>query len=255
MNKQRDREHCLAVLKNASQKLAKLSFSPLGRPNVPRDAPPTRELVDWAIRMYCFSMLSHYREMLRSFLLLTESGNIPAAFVTSRCLFEMGAHAYYVNKHVQQYLKVRNLVSAWEFLWEINMGSRYMEERITDGGTEYDGPAVRTPREIAKVIRCFNEYGKIRMAAETYSFLSEFAHPNMGAFSHYYEWKVDESKIAKVTFTGAPREPTKAPLTEVSISLVSALMFSQKLLAEAGETEVAPKVKEIVLEHITLEEQ
>lgn len=35
-----------------------------------------------------------------------------------------------------------------------------------------------TPREIAKIMRCFDEFAGKGKATTEYSFLSEFAHPN-----------------------------------------------------------------------------
>ena len=241
------REWYLPSLSTRSQGLDQIKFPSLTRPNVPNDAPPTFDLVNWGIQMYSFSLLSHYREMLRSFLSLTDGGNIPAGFVIARCLFEIAAHTYYVHKHVQQYLKEGNLKSAWEFLLEINMGNLYMKEKYTESEDEDNNP-FPAPREIGKVIRCFNEWGKIRHAGETYSFLSEYSHPNIGAFSHHYEIKaVDET--VKVDFTEPPRDPRMAPLPEVAISL-TALQFVGKLLDLTGETVVTSSISRILRDYI-----
>jgi len=242
------REWYLPSLRTSSQGLDQIKFPSLTRPNIPKDAPPTFDLVNWAIRMYSFSLLSHYREMLSSFLLLTDRGNIPAAFVIARCLFELAAHTYYVNKHVQQYLKQGNLKSAWEFLHEINMGNLYMKEKYAERDDEGDNPKFLAPREIGKVIRCFNELGNIKHAGETYSFLSEYIHPNMGAFSCHYKFNADGRTI-KVNFIEPPRDPLMAPLPEVAISLL-ALQFVGKLLDLTGETVVTSSISRILRDYI-----
>jgi len=242
------REWYLPSLRASLQGLDQIKFPSLTRPNVPKDAPPTFDLVNWGIRMYSFSLLSHYREMLRSFLLLTDRGNIPAAFVIARCLFEMAAHTYYVNKHVQQYLKQGNLKSAGEFLSEINMGSLYMKEKYAERDDEGDNPKFPAPREIGKVIRCFNEWGNIKHVGETYSFLSEYIHPNMAAFSYHYKFNADGS-TTKVNFIEPPRDPLMAPLPEVAISL-AALQFAGKLLDLTGETVVTSSISRILHDYI-----
>jgi hypothetical protein len=250
---QANSEAYLPAFQKASQRLDQLSFVRLKRPKDPEPVHPTRELVDWSIRMYCYSLLSHYREILRSFLLLTEGGGIPAAFVIARCLFEMGAHAHYVHKHVTQHLEGGNLDSAWRLLMEVNMGSRYMREKIAERTEEYDQAPFLEPREVAKVIRCFNEWGNIKQAVATYSFLSEFSHPNMGAFSHYYKMEKDEQEAAWVKYDEPPRDPLRAPLPEVAIALVATLHFVQKLLSETGEIEVAAQIRGILSEYTGLQ--
>ena len=242
------REWYLPSLGTASRGLDQIKFPSLTRPDIPKTASPTLDLVNWGIQMYSFSLLSHYREMLRSFLLLTDGGNIPAAFVIARCLFEMAAHTYYVNKHVQQYLKEGKLKSAWEFLSEINMGNLYMREKYAEREDEGDNPKFPAPREVGKVIRCFNEWGNIRHAGETYSFLSEYSHPNMGAFSHHYEIKAVDDTV-RVNFTEPPGDPRMAPLPEVAISL-TALQFVGKLLDLTGETVVTSSISRILRDYI-----
>src|SRR5207302_9280140 len=127
--------------------------------------------------------------MLRSFLVLVWNGLTPASFLIARCLFEIGAHTYYVHKHFVQYFDAKDLESAWKFLHEINMGSRYMQEEYGDKVEEW--PSFVAPREIAKIIRTFDEWTNKQSRTE-YSFLSEFAHPNMAALSHYYNIETGE---------------------------------------------------------------
>ncbi len=164
----------------------------------------------------------------------------------------MGAHAYYVHKHVTQHLEGGSLKGTWRFLTAINMGSLYMREKTEKARRKDDEVPFPTPREIGKVIRCFNEWGNIRKAMETYSFLSEFSHPNMGAFSHYYEMKRDEWKTVWVRYFDPPRDALAAPLPDVSISLVATLHFVLKLLVKTSEIDVAPQVKSILIEYAEL---
>ena len=235
----------LIRIKAVSRALDDAVFLTLDRPNVPPGAAPTRELIDWAVKVYCFSVLSHFRELLRSFLYVTESGHIPAAFVIARCLFEMGANSHYVHKHVMQYLASEDLAAAWEFLSEINMGSRYMRERPDD----LEISEFPEPRDVAKVVRCFNEWSKQDMVS-TYSYLSEFSHSDMAAYSHYYEFKLDEQNQAKFTFVAPPRDPLMAPLPEVSMSVTALLNFVRKLLVQTGENTVAAIISGALREFI-----
>jgi hypothetical protein len=182
--------------------------------------------------------------MLRSFLFLVENGYAPASFLIARSLFEMGAHAYYVQKHVTQYLDAGDIGKAWAFLTEINMGSRYMQEEY---GETKDMQLFSAPRDIGKIIRCYDEWlGHSGKASTEYSFLSEFAHPNMAAFSHYYTINPGKSGFAEVTFHDPKRGAERVPFSHVSAAVVSSLHFVSKLLERIGETEVAPQVKSVL---------
>ncbi len=214
MPEQRSAILYLSSFKSACEDLSRIEFPALIRPNVAENSSPTPDLLNWAIRMYCFSLISHLRELLRSFVLLAENSNIPAACIIARCLFEVGAHAYYVHKDVNQYSKAKDYSSAWDFMHEVNMGSLYMQEEQAEIGKEGDAWQLPKPREIAKVIRCFDEYGNIRKAVKTYSFLSEFSHPNMAAFSHYYQIGRNEQGMVQVRFHHPLQSPEEAPFPD-----------------------------------------
>lgn len=239
----------LNSIKRVSERLATLSFPPLLRPSAP-DHAPTRDLVDWAIRVYCYSLLSHYREMLDSFLDLTAHGRIPAAFPVARCLYELGAHSYYANKHVTQYLRAQDVHSTWGFLTDITLGSRWMRESAAQGGERHEESSFPMPREIAKVIRCFNEYTKTGHAIKSYSFLSEYCHPSMPAFSQYHD--MGEGNPPWVKFGSPPRNPTDALVPSVSISLTVVLEQLLNLLIETDEADVAREIKSILVEWANL---
>lgn len=182
--------------------------------------------------------------MLRSFLVLTWNGLIPASFVIARCLFEIAAHTHYVHKHVIQYLDSNDLESAQNFLTDINVGSRYMREEYGDKAEEW--PPFAAPREIAKVMRTFDECTIDGRARTEYSFLSEFAHPNMAAFSHYYRIEPGEGGFGAVTFLEPRRDQDYVPWSQVSISFVASLQFVLRLLRRIGEKEVASHVATIL---------
>lgn len=169
-----------AQIEAASRELDQIKLPVLQRPTVAADTAPTIELTNWACQFYCFS--AHFREMLRSFTVLVWNGLIPASFVIARCLFETTAHTHYTHKHVNPVLDSNDLETARTFLTNINMGSRYMQEEYGDKLEEW--PPFAAPHEIAKVVRTFDEWTETKQARTEYSLLSEFAHPNMAAFSH-----------------------------------------------------------------------
>lgn len=229
-------------LENALQQLLQIAFPELQRPAVKGQDDPTEELVKWSARMYCYSLISHFREMLGSFIWAAKHGLIPASFVIGRCLFEMAAHAYYVHKHCVQYADKSDWGAAWDFLQDINMGSRYMREEY--GEENYEA----TPREIAKIIRCFDEWIARGRATTEYSFLSEFAHPNMAALSHYYRIDQGPSGLALVTFSAPNRNVGTAPWPQASLSFTACLHFALKMLERMNDGVVADQVKAVLVE-------
>ena len=81
-----------------AKSLQGIAFPILVRPPVkPRD-PPTEELIQWAIRMYAYSVTAQVRKMLEASLLLANAENIPASYVIGRHIFEWAAHACYMSR-------------------------------------------------------------------------------------------------------------------------------------------------------------
>jgi hypothetical protein len=94
----------------------------------------------------------------------------------ARSVYELGAHTYYVKKHLKQHLDLQNYDAAWNFLLPVIMGSRYMSEQFPTTAETFP-----TAAHISKMINSFAEVmpGK---PAEDYSYLSEFSRSNSFAF-------------------------------------------------------------------------
>ena len=230
----------LSTLKLVSRNLQGLRFVTLSRPQVPYGDPPTMELIDWVTKLYCFSVLCHFRALLKSLVLLTEAKHAPAVFIIARSLYEIGAHSYYVQKHIKQYRQAKNAGQAWKFMESVNMGSLYMNQKSATASPSRPFPE---PRDIGKIIRCFDEWPQNKRpghASETYSYLSEFAHPNMAAFEHYYEMASTGDNIF-VRFIN-PNVVVKEPLGNVTIAVAAMLYNVSELLDLLGENALAEKL-------------
>jgi hypothetical protein len=107
----------------ASGHLCRIQLPELNRPAVGHKQKPTLDFANCASQMYYFSLLAHFREMLRSLLDLVQDNFVPASVVVARCLFEMAAHAHSAHKHAVRYLDANDLQADWDFLVEINMGN------------------------------------------------------------------------------------------------------------------------------------
>jgi hypothetical protein len=235
----------------ALQRLDAITTPELARPPVPHGDPPTGELVTWAVKIYFYSALCQFRELLRATLSLVGASHVSAVFFCCRGLFELAAHSYYVKKHVLQYLKGNNLDLTWQFLFSINLGSRDMREKQKVRGEEPDYPE---GPHIAKVMACFNEYfpdgHKEKQATETYSSLSEFSHPNCFAFINHFEWETDLRDMPTVTFGRPSRNLLTLCLPAACMATMAFLHSAGELVGALGEKESFVEIDKIIGELI-----
>ena len=223
---QKDVGHLRAIL----AELDKIQPPELVRPDVPHGKPATEELVRWASQVYVYCIVCHFREILRSTLLLYDAEQVAAVFLCVRALFEMAAHIYYVKKHVFQHLDKKDFDAAWKFMIKVNAGSRYMREKY---GAQLAGKVeLDESPHIQKAVAAFNEFFKEQKnaATEEYSFLSEFCHPNSFAFTNHLDWEkvVKPDEGMKVTFA----KPTIDMLIQ---AIPSAAMSSMTVLVSGHE--------------------
>jgi hypothetical protein len=215
-----------ALIRDIAQTLNQFSFPELKRPRVPAGAPATPELVAWAAKVYCFSWTRHLCTLLEGTVTVLESGNNQSARVLARSIYELGAHAYYVKKHLKQHIQEAKFSAAWEFLTPIATGSRYMNEQIPEESELFPAPA-----HISKAIKCFSEVMP-QSAQDDYSYLSEFCHPNVLAFFQYYEW-FDPETVRFVDY-----KPIEGFLGATTAAVIQGLLAAQELLAIVREQDV-----------------
>jgi hypothetical protein len=207
----------------------------LPRPKVKFGDPATEELAEWSIRVYAYSIVCQFREVLDSAIFLYDASHVPAVFLCCRSLFEMAAHAYYVKKHALQHLAKKDYQPTWDFMLGINQGSRYMKEKHGDRGLPpielVEGP------HIAKVIACFDEYFRERgenVARENYSFLSEFCHPNSFAFTNHLDFTQGNENVV-VKFSKPAPEICSQVLPDAWFSCMPLLLSMDELLTKVGD--------------------
>lgn len=231
-----------ATLKTISQELRKFNFPDLKRPHVAANQIPTLELVEWGAKVYGFSWLSHLSALLTGVVCLLESDNIPAARVVARSVYEVGAHVYYVKKHVKQHLQVNNCAAVWDLLTPIATGSRYINDRIPEESELFPLPA-----HIKKMINCFSEVMP-QNAQEDYSYLSEFSHPNVMAFMQHYFW----SDPGTVKFS---RSEVDGFLGATTAAVIAGLLALRELLGLAKERDIRQRVIGVLNQIVTEAEE
>jgi hypothetical protein len=230
-------ESSFDALRLVADRTKTFSFSKLSRPPTPPNQPATRELVNWGAHVYSFSWLLHLSALLNGLLTLEDAGNRPSAIIIARSVYELGAHAYYVKKHLKQHIDVQNYDAAWNFLLPVTTGSRYMTEQFPTTAEMFP-----TAAHISKMIKTFGEVMPGE-AVEDYSYLSEFSHPNSFAFGLHHDWLTPY----EVSFVSRKVSGTFGATTAATINGVMAI---QQLLVSTAEIPTAEALHKLLTDLI-----
>jgi hypothetical protein len=122
-------------LRIVAEGLQNIALPSLRRPPGKPTENPTEGLVDWGIQYYVYSLIAHVRAILKALLQVSDVGNISAAFILCRHVFEWAAHACYMTQNLRGPYQQKLWVEAWELLsaaatgnlWVQRYGSKYME--------------------------------------------------------------------------------------------------------------------------------
>jgi hypothetical protein len=230
-----ERNTSLETLRVIAKHLKPLTYPTLRRPRVLPGKPPTPELIDWAIRAYCFPWMRHFAELISGIVTLDDTDNKAAVRIVGRSSFELCAHIYYVTKHLKQHIRAKNLQAAWDFLTPIATGSRYINEIHPEESDLFPaGP------HISKVVNCFKEVMP-KDSNEDYSYLSEFCHPNMMTFAQHYKWTTPETiEFRPAVVFGA--------FGAIAGSAVNSLLATKELLEIGHETEIHNALVRLLVE-------
>ena len=223
------------TLRFIAKRTTAFSFPNLTRPSLSPEQPASLELVNWGAQVYSFSWLLHLSALLNGLVTLEDAGNRPSAIILARSVYELGAHAYYVKKHLKQHIDAKNFDEAWKFLLPVTTGSRYMTEKFPSTGDMFP-----TAAHISKMIKCFSEVMP-EDAIENYSFLSEFSHPNSFAFGQHHDWMTPY----EVSFV-----PHKASgmFGATAAACLHGLMAIRELLHLTGEESVKISVQRLLID-------
>jgi hypothetical protein len=232
----------LSMLRLTTDHLRQIKFRCLVRPQVGASHPPTKELVNWGVQAYSFPWLLQFCSLVGGIVALFESNNRAGARILGRSNFELCAHAYYVKKHIKQYLAERNLRAAWEFLLPIGTGSRYINEHHPN-----DSNLFPSPPHINKAINCFKEVMPTG-SEDDYSYLSEYCHPNTMAFQQHYYWTSPSTiEFGDVVAFGA--------LGTIAASALQGLISTDELLGLGEEMEVRGSIRRLLMAIVKNEQE
>lgn len=227
------------------KKLEDISLPSLTRPAIGPKEEPTEELVLWGINYYVYSVLAHLRSISSALVQLAETGNIPAAYVLCRHVFEWTAHACYMNRNLKNYVTRKEWKRAWSLQSIVATGSLWVKKH----GPKYDPMAtmggVPDPLTVPNLIKAYGEYLRQQgrgddEANDSYGILSEHSHPNSACFLPYHRYAGREIHFVV---------PEKgSPLPIVNWCLLDTMMFLQELLGLSHEKVVSAEVTRTLLE-------
>lgn len=226
----------VTVLERVTTRLYAVEYPVLRRPAVPYGEPPTAELIAWAIDVYTFSLTTHVRQLLESFCLLARSRHWPTTFLVGRALIEVSGHAVHVMRDLRAALGRADFPAAWGLLEAATFGSRTFRERgVSPEGetTLWPAPihAMDDVRALAEWIPGETRKEREKSAEDIYGHLSEFCHPNIGAFNQYVRY---EEHSNDVFMSIDPVPGAEPPEHEVVISMAAALATANGLLGLYG---------------------
>jgi len=224
----------LSILRLTAKHLKQIKFPQLTRPRVGPTQPATIELVQWGVQAYSLPWVRHFGVLISGIVTLSDSDNKAAVRIVGRSSFELCAHSFYVKKHVKQYLDVKNLSAAWNFLLPIGTGSRYINEIHPEESELFPAPP-----HIQKAINCFKEVMP-KGAEDDYSYLSEYCHPNVMVFQQHYRWATPD------TIEFANEVPFGA-FGAIAASAIQGLMAVDELLGIGNEKEVRRAICKLLL--------
>jgi hypothetical protein len=145
------------------------------------------------------------------------------------------AHIYYVKKHLKQHLDANDLAAAWKFLLPVSTGSRYINELYPEGEELFPVGA-----HVSKAVKCFKEImPKSSDDDDDYSYLSEFCHPNLMAFSQHYRWTSPQT----IEFLDATSDGASGAITA---SAIQGLLVLYELLGIGHETDIRTAIADLL---------
>jgi len=236
----------LTPLVVVSDGLQRINLPSLARPDA-REIVTTDDrkeaLILWGINFYVYSVIAHVRTVLRGLIVLAESGNIPAAFVVCRHVFEWAAQVCYMNENLTNHIAAKDWDAAKNLLDKVVIGGKWIKEH----GHKYDptqvSAAIPDTIRLSKLLASYEAhltqvYGSD--ARDDYGHLSEHSHPNAACFLQYHD-----NDTAEVRFV----EPAKgSPLPVVNWCLIDLMGLLLNLLRLSKEETVRPQIEAIAEE-------
>jgi hypothetical protein len=227
--------------------LRDITFPTLSRPPVKPSEAPTEELVQWGTKLYTYSVVAHSRKILSALVQLANVGNIPAATILSRHVFELAAHACYMSRNLKGLFQQKAWQQAWDLLTIAAVANSWMKRH----GEKYASPStlpLETP-DVLRIGKAISEYEEYRSqeygvadARDTYSFLSEPSHPNSACFQQYHIYAANGGvEIGDAV-------PPISPLPFVNWCLIDILRFVDALFDLSNETTVRRCVQSALAE-------
>lgn len=225
-----------------------MTFPTLSRPQVKPNEDPTEDLARWGANMYAYSLIAQLRKILSALVQIANAENIPAANILGRHVFELAAHACYMNRKLTDYFSAREWRGAWDVLTTSAVGNLWVKRH----GGKYAPPSTQPPLVVPNPVRIGDaiseyelyqsqEYGQ-GDAKDDYGLLSELSHPNAACFQQHYIYATNGRDVEI-----GDADPI-SPLPFLKPCLIDILHFTIALLKLSKETTVCTQLEAILVE-------
>jgi hypothetical protein len=165
--------------------LRSIRLPSLKRPSVKPTEAPTAELIEWATKLYAYSVIAHVRTVLGALVQLAQAENIPASRIIGRHVFEWAAHSCYMSRNLKNYVQRKEWGRAWSVLTIAGIGNLWARQHRAKYALPTAAPlpvGVPDPLSVANLISAYESYQsqqfRIRAVKDNYSLLCDFSHPN-----------------------------------------------------------------------------
>lgn len=171
--------------------LWRITLPALFRPQVPPDADPTMELVFWGMRKYAYSLIAHFRMILRGITKLADEGNEAACIILCRHIYEWNMQTSYAYCNFEQHLRNGNLRGAWELFLVLSDGNTWINQHGSEYAPELPNEQIDPSVRLKHFVKAYKAHRIREYGSETvdddYSYLSEHSHPNGACLNWYME--------------------------------------------------------------------
>jgi hypothetical protein len=232
-----------------------VNLPPLAKPQIIFGEQRTEETIQWATKFYAYSVIAHTRKVLTGLTLLANAQNVPVANLVSRHVFEWTAQMCYMSGALEDCFTHKDWEKAREILtpaaignmWATNRGAKYVQP------SDPPLPTAPVSRHILKAVKDYENY-QLREhgwqdAKDSYHLLSEYCHPNAACLQQYHTYRNDGSTA--VDYVEFPNGEN-SPLPFVNRYLIDLMLFVDKILQLAADTDVRARMLPVMVELVKL---
>jgi hypothetical protein len=215
-----------------------------------------RDGVELHLKIYVYASILYLRGIFKAVRRDAEEGNDPATWLLTRSICEWAAAFTYVNEKVQAAIKADDWSAAFDVLFVVLQGNRWVKKYgMQQGGDQDLVDHVPTTTLVRELIETYHKAVREGIGQtdtrEGYSRMSEHCHPGSACLMPYILWPtaIDGEQVdyaAPIRFSETPKPGRGEKGFEFGRSLVALPLLLYDLLGLAEEQVVRKQVRELI---------